>query len=68
MMKVNYYGEVLELNKVNDDLWISNVIEEDVCLVFQRYEGAWDHGYYTLDEIENVEGVGCMPIPPLNHN
>ena len=53
MMKVNYYGEVLKLNKVNDNLWISNVIEEDVCLVFQRYEGIWDRGFYTLDEIEN---------------
>ena len=53
MMKVNYYGEVLKLNKVNDNLWISNVIEEDVCLVFQRYEGVWDRGYYTLDEIES---------------
>ena len=53
MMKVNYYGEVLKLNKVNDNLWISNAIDEDVCLVFQRYEGVWDRGYYTLDEIEN---------------
>ena len=53
MMKVNYYGEVLKLNKVNDDLWISNAIDEDVCLVFQRYEGVCDRGYYTLDEIEN---------------
>lgn len=53
MMKVNYYGEVLKLNKVNDNLWISNVIEEGVCVVFQRYEGVWDRGYYTLDEIEN---------------
>ena len=53
MMKVNYYGEVLKLNKVNDDLWISNAIDEDVCLVFQRYEGGWERGYYTLDEIEN---------------
>ena len=53
MMKVNYYGEVLKLNKVNDNLWISNVIDEDVCLVFQRYEGVWDRGYYTLDEIGN---------------
>lgn len=53
MMKVNYYGEVLKLNKVNDNLWVSNIIDEDVCLVFQCYEGAWDHGYYTLDEIEN---------------
>ena len=53
MMKVNYYGEVLKLNKVNDDLWISNAIDEDVCLVFQRYEGVWYRGYYTLDEIEN---------------
>ena len=53
VVKVNFYGEVLKLNKVNDDLWISNVIEEDVCVVFQRYEGSWDRGYYTLDEIEN---------------
>ena len=53
MMKVNYYGEVLKLNKVNDDLWISNAIDEDVRLVFQRYEGVWDHGFYTLGEIEN---------------
>ena len=53
MMKVNYYGEVLKLKKVNDNLWISNVIDEDVCVVFQRYEGSWDHGYYTLDEFEN---------------
>lgn len=52
MMKVNYYGEVLKLNKVNDNLWISNVIEEDVCVVFQRCEGVWDRGYYALDEIE----------------
>ena len=53
MMKVTDYGEVLKLNKVNDNLWISNAIDEDVCLVFQRYEGVWDRGYYTLDEIEN---------------
>ena len=53
MMKVNYYGEVLKLNKVNDYLWISNVFDEVVCVVFQRYEGSWDRGYYTLDEIEN---------------
>ena len=52
MMKVKYYGEVLKLNKVNDNLWISNVIDEDVCLVFQCYEGVWDRGCYTLDEIE----------------
>ena len=51
IVKVNFYGEVLKLNKVNDDLWISNAIDEDVCLVFQRYEGVWDRGFYTLDEI-----------------
>ena len=53
VVKVNYYGEVLKLNKVNDNLWISNAIDEDVCLVFQRYEGVWDRGYYNLDEIVN---------------
>ena len=51
MMKVNYYGEELKLNKVNDNLWISNVIEKDVCLVFQCCEGVWDRTFYTLDEI-----------------
>ena len=53
VVKVNFYGFFFKLNKVNDDLWISNVIDEDVCLVFQRYEGVWDRGFYTLDEIEN---------------
>ena len=53
-MKVNYYGEVLKLNKVNDNLWISNVIEEDVCVVFQRYEGAWYHSFYTTDEVDSL--------------
>ena len=53
VVKVNFYGEVLKLNKVNDNLWVSNIIDEDVCLVFQRCEGVWDRGYYTLDEIEN---------------
>ena len=53
MMKVNFYGEVVKLNKVNEDLWISEVVDEDVCLVFQRYEGVGDRGQYTLDEIEN---------------
>ena len=51
-MKVNYYGEILKLNKVNEDLWISDVVEEDVRLVFQKHEGVWDRGYYTLDEVE----------------
>ena len=51
IVKVNFYGEVLKLNKVNDDLWISNVIDEDVCLVFQCYEDVWDRTFYTLDEI-----------------
>lgn len=51
-MKVNYFGDVVMLSKVNDDLWISEVVEEDVCLVFQRFDGVWDRGYYTLDEIE----------------
>ena len=50
-MKVNYFGEVLKLNKVNNDLWVSEVMEEDVCLVFQRYEGVWYRGFYTTDEI-----------------
>ena len=50
-MKVNYFGEVLKLNTVNNDLWVSEVIEEDVCLVFQRYEGVWYRGFYTTDEI-----------------
>lgn len=51
-MKVNYFGEVVIINKVTDDLWVSSSDSEDVCLVFQRIEGVWDRGYYTLDEIE----------------
>ena len=53
-MKVNYYGEVLKLNKVNDNLWISNVIEEDVCVVFQRYDNVWYHSFYTTDEVDSL--------------
>ena len=51
-MKVNYFGEVVILNKVNDDLWVSDADSEDICLVFQCFEGVWDRSYYTLDEIE----------------
>ena len=51
VMKVNFFGEVLKLNKVNNDLWVSEVTEEDVCLVFQRYEGVWYRDFYTTDEI-----------------
>ena len=61
-MKVNYFGEVVILNKVNDDLWVSDADSEDVCLVFQRFDGVWDRGYYTLDEIEAFQGVGYTPI------
>ena len=50
-MKVNYFGEVLKLNKVNNDLWVSEVTEEGVCLAFQRYEGVWYRDFYTTDEI-----------------
>ena len=50
-MKVNFYGEVFKLNKVNDELWISDVVEEDVCLVFQLFEGVWHREFYTTDEI-----------------
>ena len=37
-MKVNYYGEVFELIEVNQNLWISEPTEEEVCLVFERYD------------------------------
>ena len=50
-MKVNYFGEVLNLSKVNNDLWVSEAMEEGVCLVFQRYEGVWYRDFYTADEI-----------------
>ena len=53
-MKVNYYGEVFELIGVNQNLWISEPTEEEVCLVFERYEGAWDHGFYTTDEVDSL--------------
>ena len=51
VMKVNFFGEVLELSKVNNDLWVSEAMEEGVCLVFQRYEGVWYRDFYTADEI-----------------
>ena len=54
-MKVNFYGEVFKLNKVNDELWISDVVEEDVCLVFQLFEGVWHREFYTTDEIAQFQ-------------
>lgn len=50
-MKVNYFGDVLVLNKVDDDLWVSETTEEDVRLVFQRFNDVWYREYYTTDEI-----------------
>ena len=50
-MRVNYFGEVLKLNKMNNDLWVSEATEEGVCLVFQCYEGVWYRDFYTTDEI-----------------
>ena len=53
-MKVNYYGEVFELSEVNQNLWISEPTEEEVCLVFERYDDVWYHNFYTIDEIEST--------------
>ena len=53
-MKVNYYGEVFELIEVNQNLWISEPTEEEVCLVFERYDNVWYHSFYTTDEVDSL--------------
>lgn len=49
-MKVNYCGDVFELNQINDELWISEPTDQGECLVFESYNGTWYHGFYTSDE------------------
>ena len=53
-MKVNYYGDVFELNEVEDGLWISDATDHDECLVFEFYDGIWYRGIYTTDECEQL--------------
>ena len=53
-MKVNYYGEVFELIEVNQNLWISEPTEEEVCLVFERYDNVWYRSFYTTDEVDSL--------------
>ena len=53
-MKVNYYGELFELIEVNQNLWISEPTEEEVCLVFERYDNVWYHSFYTTDEVDGL--------------
>ena len=50
---INYYGEIFKLNKVNDELWISEPTDHDECLVFELYEGTWYRSFYTTDEVES---------------
>ena len=53
-MKVNFYGDVFELNQVEDGLWISDATDHDECLVFESYNGVWYRGIYTTDECEQL--------------
>ena len=53
-MKVNYYGELFELIEVNQNLWISEPTDEDVCLVFERYDNVWYRSFYTTDEVDSL--------------
>ena len=38
---VNFYGELFKLNKINDELWISDPTDQEECLVFELCEGTW---------------------------
>lgn len=50
---VNFYGEIFKLNKVNDELWISEPTDQEECLVFELCNGTWYRGFYTTDEVES---------------
>ena len=50
---VNFYGEMFKLNKINDELWISDATDQEECLVFELCEGTWYRSFYTTDEIES---------------
>ena len=44
-MKVNYYGDVFELNQVDEGLWISEPTDHDECLVFESYKNGFATGH-----------------------
>ena len=50
---VNFYGEMFKLNKINDELWISDATDHEECLVFELCNGTWYRSFYTTDEIES---------------
>ena len=50
---VNFYGEMFKLNKINDELWISEPTDQEECLVFELCDGTWYRSFYTTDEIES---------------
>ena len=53
-MKVNYFGEVCELNQIDEGLWISEPTDRDECLVFESYNDVWYRGIYTTEECEQL--------------
>ena len=50
---VNFYGEMFKLNKINDELWISEPTDHEECLVSELCNGTWYRSFYTTDEIES---------------
>lgn len=50
---VNFYGEIFKLNKITDELWISEPTNHEECLVFELCEGTWYRSFYTTDEVES---------------
>lgn len=50
---VNFYGEVFKLNKITDELWISEPTVQCECLVFELCNGTWYRSFYTTDEVES---------------
>ena len=50
---INYYGEMFKLNKITDELWISDATDHEECLVFELCDGTWYRSFYTTDEVES---------------
>lgn len=57
--KDNYYGFDVTMYRINDHLWISNVMPNEQHLVhqFNYNKMMWMHSTYTTDEIENMINV-----------
>ena len=51
---IHYYGEMFKLNKITDELWISEPTDQEECLVFERYDNVWYRSFYTTDEVDSL--------------